>query len=85
MEKIIVSLLTTEDNPFDPFDDFENWYIYDQDHHHFCCEKLAEKVGDLNDSNEVEKIKITESAIDYIVTNDMLHKYKKVQKVCEID
>ena len=85
MEKIIVSMLTTVDNPYNPFDNFNDWYRFDQDHHHYCCERLAEKVGDLPDSNEVEKIKITESAIDYIVANDMLNKYQKVQRLCEID
>ena len=85
MEKIIESMLTTVDNPYNPFENFEDWYIYDQDHRHFSCERLAEVVGDLNDSNEVEKIKITESAINYIVANDVLGKYAKVQRLCEIE
>jgi len=86
MAKIIKSMLTTIDNPFNPFDNFDDWYVYDQDNHHFSCERLAETINDdLDDSNEVEQIKITESAIDYIVKNDPLHKFTKVQKVCEID
>ena len=85
MEKIIESMLTTVDNPYNPFDDFENWYRFDRDHQYHCCERLAEKVGDLNDSNEVEKIKITESAINYIVANDVLGIYAKVQRVCQIE
>ena len=85
MEKIIESMLTTVDNPYNPFENFEDWYIYDQDHRHFCCERLAEVVGDLKDSNEVESIKITESAINFIVANDVLGKYAKVQRLCEIE
>jgi hypothetical protein len=85
MEKIIESMLTTVDNPYNPFENFEDWYRYDRDHEHYCCERLAEVVGDLKDSNPVEEVKITESAINYIVANDVLGKYAKVQRVCEIE
>lgn len=86
MAQIIKSMLTTVDNPFNPFENFDDWYIFDQDKRHFCCERLAEVVGsDLKDSNEIEQIAITESAIDYIVDNDLLGNFVKVQKVCEID
>lgn len=85
MAQIIKSMLTTVDNPYNPFENFDDWYVYDQDKRHFCCERLAEVVGDLNDSNEIEEVAIINSAIDYIVSNDLLGKYAKVQKVCEID
>lgn len=85
MAEIIQSMLTTVDNPYNPFENFDDWYRYDQDHHHFSCERLAEVVGDLDDSNEVEAIAITENAINYIVANDVLGKFAKVQKLCEID
>ena len=85
MEQIIESMLTTVDNPYNPFVNFDDWYRYDRDHKHYCRERLAEVVGDLKDSNEVEKIKIAESAINYIVANDVLGKYAKVQRLCEIE
>lgn len=85
MAKIIKSMLTTVDNPFDPFDDFDNWYAFDQDKKHFSCERLAEIVPDLNDSNEVEQIRITESAINKIVSDDLTEGFIKVQRVCDIE
>lgn len=85
MAQIIKSMLTTVDNPYNPFDNFDDWYRFDQDHHHFSCERLAQVVGDTSDSNEIEEIAITENAINYIVANDLLGNYMKVQKVCEID
>jgi len=85
MAKIIKSMLTTVDNPFDPFDDFDNWYSFDQDKKHFSCERLAEIVPDLNDSNEVEQIRITESAINKIVSDDLTEGFIKVQRVCDIE
>lgn len=85
MAKIIKSMLTTVDNPYNPFDNFDDWYRYDQDHHHFCCERLAQVVDDSKDLTEIEEIVMTENAINYIVSNDLLGKYIKVQKLCEID
>lgn len=85
MAKIIKSMLTTVDNPYNPFDNFDDWYRYDQDHHHFSCERLAQVVDDSKDLTEIEEIVMTENAINYIVSNDLLGKYVKVQKLCEID
>lgn len=84
-EQIITSMLTTVDNPYNPFDNFDDWYRFDHDHNYFCCEKLAENLPNLSDSNDVESVKITESAIDFIVANDPLNIYTKVQKVCDVD
>lgn len=85
MAQIIKSMLTTVDNPFNPFDNFDDWYMFDQDNHHFSCEKLAEIVGETDDCTELDEIRITESAIDYIVSNDLTEGYTKVQKLCEIE
>lgn len=84
-KQMIKSMLTTVDNPYDPFIDFDDWYRFDQEHNYFSCEKLAEILPDLNDSNEVESVRITEAAIDYIVKNDPLNIYTKVQKVLDVD
>ena len=78
-------MLTTVDNPYNPFNNFDDWYRFDKDNHHDSCERLAEILPDLDDANEVEAIKMTESAINYIVENDLLGEFTKVQKVCEID
>lgn len=38
----MVSMITTSDNPFDYFDDFDNWYNFDSNIKGYCtCELLA--------------------------------------------
>lgn len=35
------AMLTTDDNPFDPFTQWDQWYAYDESHHYGSCEYLA--------------------------------------------
>lgn len=35
-------MLTTADNPFDPFTQFEKWFRYDHAMGYFTCEKIAQ-------------------------------------------
>ena len=35
------TMLTTFDNPFDPFDDFVQWFMYDVDKGYNTCGKIA--------------------------------------------
>ena len=34
-------MLTTIDNPFDPFEDFDSWLMYDNDKGYCSCALLA--------------------------------------------
>lgn len=72
--------ITTIDNPFDPFDDFENWFDYDVEKGYYTCQLLARfaKTNDLmTDQEEEEAI---EEAIDRIIEFDPLNIYIKVEK-----
>ena len=78
-------MLTTFDNPYNPFDNFDDWYQFDVDHHYDSCGLLARQIGNvLDDSMPTEEIKVTESAIDEIVRNDVLNRYTKVQKLLPV-
>lgn len=80
MAKETVSMLTTFDNPFDPFEDFASWYVYDSMKGYNTCGLLS-IVAETSDAYSDDENKfIIEEAIDSIVENDFLKIYKKITK-----
>ncbi len=84
MIKITQERLTTFDNPYDPFDDFDNWYLFDKDKGHDSCELLARVSQASDDLSEVENNELNSEAIDSIIVNDPLNIYTKKEKVIEV-
>lgn len=41
-KKIKTYYLSTYDNPYDPAEQFDEWYNFDKRHHYNCCEILAD-------------------------------------------
>lgn len=80
MEKGSVCALTTFDNPFDPFTEFDSWFLFDTEKGYNSCAYLA-RIAKTSDqlSEEENQIEI-EKAIDEIIKNDFLNLYKKVYK-----
>lgn len=75
-ERIV--MLTTVDNPFDPKDQFDAWFLFDTQNGYNSCALLAH-LSDTNDLRPDEYIdQEIEATIDNIVENDPLHLYKKV-------
>ena len=75
-----VSMISTFDNPYDPFEDFASWYIYDSSKGYNTCGLLALMCGTSNSFTEEVNDALTEEAIDSIIKNDFLHIYKKITK-----
>lgn len=72
--------LTTIDNPFDPFTQFDDWFLFDTEKGYNSCSRL-DRVTNLSDEmSEVEVNKEIERAIDEIIKYDFLNVYKKVTK-----
>lgn len=70
--------VTTLDNPFDPFDDFDNWYRFDEDHGYHTCAyvaRLAETSHGLSDQEYEDRVN---EAVNEIVEYNVLGIYKKV-------
>lgn len=72
--------LTTIDNPFDPFTEFDEWIMYDKDKGYDSSEYLA-RIADLDEGmDENEKNQRINDAIDLIIERDPLKIYKKIEK-----
>ena len=72
------SMLTTFDNPFDPFDQFVDWFMFDNEQGYNTCGYLARVAQIPDDATEKEALAETERAIDSIIERDFLNIYKKV-------
>ena len=72
--------LTTHDNPYDPFEQFVLWYLFDCEKGYYTCSKLARIAQITDDMSSVEVEKETERAIDEIIKYDFLNIYKKVYR-----
>ena len=73
-------MLTTFDNPFDPFEQFTSWFMFDVDKGYNSCGYLARIAKLTDDMSEEEVDRETERAIDEIIFYDPLNIYKKVTK-----
>lgn len=71
--------LTTKDNPFDPFSQFKEWFLYDVKNGYNTC-GLIDRIAITSDElSEAENNREIERAIDEILTNvDFMKDYKKV-------
>jgi hypothetical protein len=81
---MLVSALTTFDNPYDPFDEFDNWYMFDMDHNYNSCAYLARIAKTSDALSEQENAKEIDRAINEIVRYNPRNIYKKVQKEIEM-
>lgn len=70
--------LTTFDNPYDPFDQFDEWFQFDCNKGYNSCsylDRIAATSDQLTDRENEQEI---ERAIDEIIKYDYMNIYKKV-------
>lgn len=73
-------MLTTIDNPFNPFTQFESWYNYDCDKKYNSCCYLARIAATSDQLTDEENDAEVERAIDEIIKYDFMNIYKKVKQ-----
>ena len=73
-------MLTTIDNPYDPFNDFTSWYMYDVEHGYNSCSYVARIAKTSEQFTEKENNEEIERAIDEIILHDFLNIYVKVSR-----
>lgn len=72
--------LTTFDNPFDPFEQFTSWFLFDVEKGYNTCGYLARIAQTSEVYSEVENNVVIENAIDDIIKYDFMNIYRKVTR-----
>lgn len=72
--------ITTFDNPFDPFKQFDSWFLFDVEKGYNTCSYLARIAKLTDDMSEQEANAEIERAIDEIIKYDFMNMYKKVKE-----
>lgn len=71
-------MVTTKDNPYDPFTQFDQWYAYDTLQGYNTCAYLARIAKTSPDLSPLDQAIAIEEAVDEIVEMNLLGNYKKV-------
>jgi hypothetical protein len=77
-------MLTTVDNPFDPFTQFEEWMVWDERAGYYTLsylDRIAKLSNDVSDADQELAIK---NAIDSIVKENVSGMWRKVKENGEI-
>lgn len=74
-----VHMLTTVDNPYNPFTQFDEWYEFDESSGYHTTQFLARLTFSSPDLSEVDQSLAIEQAIEEIVNENVLGIYRKVE------
>lgn len=77
---MLISMLTTVDNPFSPFDEYELWFAFDDRHGYHSAALLARITQNSDETSEADQIQAIEDAIDEIVMENVSGMHRKVTK-----
>jgi hypothetical protein len=72
-------MLSTIDNPFNPFEQFESWFMFDIEKGYNSCSRLARVAQIADNFTPIEADIEVERAIDSIIDNDFTGTYIKVR------
>lgn len=76
-------MLTTIDNPYNPFDNFEQWYMFDElqarrENRPTCCSYLARVDCSSDEVSEAEQRQTMNDIIDEIIELNLSNKFIKI-------
>lgn len=72
--------LTTFDNPYDPFTQFTDWFLFDEEKGYHTCGYLGRIARTSDAFSDEENNREVERAIDEIIRYDFLNVYRKVTR-----
>lgn len=70
--------LTTFDNPYNPFDQFTEWYLFDVEKGYNTCSHMARLANLTDDMTQKEIDEENERVIDKLIEYDFMNIYKKI-------
>lgn len=70
-------MLTTFDNPFNPFVDFTSWYMFDCEKEHNTCSRLARIANLDSEMTQKEYNAECDRAMNFIIKYDLEGKFFK--------
>lgn len=73
-------MLTTIDNPFNPYENFEGWLNFDEEKGYNTLETVARVANVSDDMPDEMYEKEVERAVDFLVRMNILGIYKKIFK-----
>lgn len=71
-------MLTTKDNPWNPFTNFDEWYTWDISHGYFTSAYLARIAVDSPELSPAQSQRAVNDAIDEIIKFNLTGNYVKV-------
>lgn len=77
------SMLTTVDNPYDPFDEYDAWHSHDMWLGHHTAEFLARLVVSSHELSEADYWLSVDQTIDEIIKNNVTGVFRKVTREIE--
>lgn len=72
-------MLTTVDNPYNPFEQFASWFLFDVEKGYNSCSYLGRIARTSEQLSEEENDLEIERAIDEIIKYDFRNVYKKIK------
>ena len=72
--------ITTIDNPYDPFDQVDEWFLFDTEKGYNSCAYLARIARTSDQLTDEENSREIERAIDEIIKYDLTGLYKKAAR-----
>lgn len=71
-------MLSTIDNPYNPYTNWDEWYAFDVSHGYHCCSVLARFARTSPALSEADNALEISNAINEIIKFDARHIFKKV-------
>lgn len=77
-EQVKRMMLSTIDNPFNPFTEWDKWLAYDESQGYYSSNFLARIANYSDDLSDLDQIIEKNRAIDEIIENDVTGKFIRV-------